>query len=229
MSKIGKKSIYLPQISKIEIQKFSNGNLLWISGPNTTIFRYILYPFASSYWKFPSPMAKGTRNQYINTKLWSPAEIKFEWKNSEIFIKNSVIYSGQTFYKLWTERSKKKNNKYFGILHTQIQKAILSAVTGYKKYLLVRGVGYKFYNKKHYLSFQVGYSHKINITLPSDFKVKLNRKSTTVQFRNYNDNFLNSLISKIRNFKKPDVYKGKGLRYKRDSVLRKEGKKKKTF
>jgi large subunit ribosomal protein L6 len=65
--------------------------------------------------------------------------------------------------------------------------------------------------------------------LPSDFKVKLNRKSTTVQFRNYNDNFLNSLISKIKNFKKPDVYKGKGIRYKKDNVLRKEGKKKKTF
>jgi large subunit ribosomal protein L6 len=65
--------------------------------------------------------------------------------------------------------------------------------------------------------------------IPSDCKIKLNRKATTIQLRNFSDTFLHGLVSRIRNYKKPDVYKGKGLRYKKDTVIRKEGKKKKTF
>jgi large subunit ribosomal protein L6 len=59
--------------------------------------------------------------------------------------------------------------------------------------------------------------------------MKLNRKLTGIRFNNYNDAFLHGLLSTIRNYKKPDVYKGKGIRYKKDTVIRKEGKKKKTF
>jgi len=102
-------------------------------------------------------------------------------------------------------------------------------MTGYKKYLLVRGVGYKIIQKKRYLTLQIGYSHKINIVIPSDIKIKLNRKAIGIKFQNYNDAFLYGLLSTIRNYKKADVYKGKGIRYKKDSIIRKEGKKKKTF
>lgn len=209
MSKFGKKPIYLPQLLKTEIQEYQNGNILWISGPNATIYRY---------W----------RNRK-NIKNWSPHKIKLEIKNSKIQVKTSNLSYAQDFYKLLKDRSIKKKNEYTGLLQGQIQKTIVSAMTGYKKYLMIRGVGYKFIKKGRYLSLQIGYSHKINIILPSDLKIKLNKKATAIKFQNYSDTLLHGLMSKIRNYKKPDVYKGKGIRYKKDTVIHKEGKKKKTF
>jgi large subunit ribosomal protein L6 len=153
----------------------------------------------------------------------------FEITEQKLIINTTKISDTQTFYKLLKERSSQEKSQYISLLHNQLKKVFRSTIIGYKKYLLLRGVGYKFLKKKHYLSFQVGYSHKINIMIPSDCKIKLNRKATTIQLRNFNDDFLHGLISTIRNCKKPDVYKGKGLRYKKDTVIRKEGKKKKTF
>jgi large subunit ribosomal protein L6 len=99
---------------------------------------------------------------------------------------------------------------------------------GYKNYLMVRGVGYKFIKKNQYMSLHIGYSHNINIILSSDIKMKINRKTTLIKFQNENYAFLHGILSIIRNFKKPDVYKGKGLRYKKEKVILKEGKKKKV-
>lgn len=144
-------------------------------------------------------------------------------------IQNSSLNYAQDFYKLLKTRSIQKKNMYSGLLQGQLQKTILSVITCYKKYLTVRGVGYKFHKKNRYLTLQIGYSHKINIIIPSDIQMKLNRKLTAIRFQNYNDAFLHGLLSSIRNYKKPDVYKGKGIRYKKDTVIRKEGKKKKTF
>jgi len=209
MSKFGKKSIYLPQLLKTEVQTYQNGNILWISGPNATIFRY--------------------SNQQPSVKNWNPQHTNFVIKNSEMTIQNSSLNYAQDFYKLLKTRSIQKKNMYSGLLQGQLQKTILSVITGYKKYLTVRGVGYKFHKKNRYLTLQIGYSHKINIIIPSDIQMKLNRKLTAIRFQNYNDAFLHGLLSSIRNYKKPDVYKGKGIRYKKDTVIRKEGKKKKTF
>lgn len=144
-------------------------------------------------------------------------------------IQNSSLNYAQDFYKLLKTRSIQRKNMYSGLLQGQLQKTILSVITGYKKYLTVRGVGYKFQKKNRYLTLQIGYSHKINIIIPSDIQMKFNRKFTAIRFHNANDAFLHGLLSSIRNYKKPDVYKGKGIRYKKDTVIRKEGKKKKTF
>ena len=208
MSKFSQKSIYIPHLAKAEIQKFTNGTIIWFASPNAAIFRYFFQ---------------------TNTKILSPNTMLFEIKDQKFILNTTKISYAQTFYKLLKKQSNQKKSQYFNLLHNQLQKVFRSTIIGYKKYLLVRGVGYKFLKKKHYLSFQVGYSHKINVLIPSDCKLKLNRKATTIQLRNFNDAFLHGLISTIRNYKKPDVYKGKGLRYKRDTVIRKEGKKKKTF
>lgn len=149
--------------------------------------------------------------------------------DTNLVLTPTKLVQTQGFYKIFQKGYEKKLIQYTSLLNKQLQTAILHATVGIKKYLLVRGVGYKFIKKDKYLILQVGYSHKINVLIPSFIKTKVNKKSTKIKFIGNNISFVTGLLSSIRRFKKPDVYKGKGIRYRKDNVMRKEGKKKKSF
>lgn len=203
MTTCKKKNIYLPQNLNTTCQQYSNGYVLWMSGPNSTVVQYL----------------DNTKNMPLNIVMTS----------NSLALKKSNLNRSQTFYNIYQKRQERKSNQYYNLVHMQLKNAILSATIGIKKYLVVRGVGYKFIRKNQYLTLQVGYSHKINVLLPSFVQTKLNRKATKIKFYGSNLVFLTGLLSSIRRFKKPDVYKGKGIRYRQDNVMRKEGKKKKSF
>jgi len=114
-------------------------------------------------------------------------------------------------------------------LQSQLRTFSFNVVTGYKKSLTLRGVGYKFIIKKHYLGLQIGFSHELNIVLSSDLLFKINRKSTAIKFKTTNVSFLSNFLASLKRLRKPDIYKGKGIRYKKEKIVRKEGKKKKTI
>jgi large subunit ribosomal protein L6 len=103
---------------------------------------------------------------------------------------------------------------------------IIGAGVGFKKYLRVRGVGYKFERQNSVLTAKVGYTHLLKKRLPSEFSTKLSRKSKVVKFRSRSLTGITALLSQFRTMRQPDVYKGKGIRYKRDPVRRKPGKRK---
>lgn len=111
---------------------------------------------------------------------------------------------------------------------------MIGSSVGFKNALRVRGVGYKFSISSTQLTIQAGYSHILRSRLPFSTKgpnlqsIMTNKKSTLFQLKSENLVQLNTFLSSIRNLHKPDVYKGKGIRYRRDVVRRKEGKKKKT-
>ena len=171
--------------------------------------------------------ANSTGVRYLDTTRNIPLNIIMNSK--ELFLQKSKLNHTQTFYNIYHQKEEKLITRYYNLIHMQLRKAVLSATVGIKKYLLVRGVGYKFIRKNKYLTLQVGYSHRINMLLPSYVQTKLNRKSTKIKFLSSNLSDLTGILSAIRGFKKPDVYKGKGVRYRKDKVIRKEGKKKKSF
>lgn len=203
MTTFKKKNIYLPQNLNTICQKFANGYIIWLSGANST----------------------GV--QYLDNKKNIPLSIMM--KPKELILKKSNLNKTQTFYNIYHKKEEKLLTRYYNLIHMQLKNAVLHATVGIKKYLLVRGVGYKFIKKNQYLTLQVGYSHKLNILIPSYIKTKLNRKSTKIKFLSNNIGDLTGILASIRGLKKPDVYKGKGVRYRRDTVMRKEGKKKKSF
>ena len=203
MTTFKKKNIYLPQNLNTICQKFANGYIIWLSGANST----------------------GV--QYLDNKKNIPLSIIM--KPKELILQKSNLNKTQTFYNIYHKKEEKLLTRYYNLIHMQLKNAVLHATVGIKKYLLVRGVGYKFIKKNQYLTLQVGYSHKLNILIPSYIKTKLNRKSTKIKFLSNNIGDLTGILASIRGLKKPDVYKGKGVRYRRDTVMRKEGKKKKSF
>jgi len=102
---------------------------------------------------------------------------------------------------------------------------------GFKNALRVRGVGYRFDLSPTQITIQAGYSHLLTQNLPSSGsfqKVMTNKKSTSFRMKSFDFVILNTFLATVRNFRKPDIYKGKGIRYKKDFICRKEGKKKKT-
>lgn len=95
----------------------------------------------------------------------------------------------------------------------------------------VRGIGYRFEIFPTHVIIHVGYSHLLLKKLPfSTFfqSLMVNKKATLLNVRSADLFAVNSFLSTVRNLRKPDVYKGKGIRYQKDIIKRKEGKRKKA-
>jgi large subunit ribosomal protein L6 len=105
---------------------------------------------------------------------------------------------------------------------------LVGALVGYKNFLRVRGVGYRFQLISKTLIINVGYSHSLQIKLPLKHKFILNKKSNFLRVKSSSLAKLSNFLAFVRNLRQPDVYKGKGIRYKKDPIRLKEGKKKKT-
>lgn len=121
-------------------------------------------------------------------------------------------------------------NQKLSLLHVQMNHWILGNAVGFKKALRVRGVGYRFEISPFQITVHVGYSHLVSQKLsfsPFFQTFLLSKKATQIHFQNPDLAALNLYVANIRNLRQPDVYKGKGLRYHKDWVQRKEGKKKK--
>ena len=112
------------------------------------------------------------------------------------------------------------------IITVLLKRMIIGAGVGFKKYLRVRGVGYKFETSSSVLSAKVGYTQLVKKAIPSEFYLKFSRKSKVIRCRSKSLNSLTGFLSALRSMRKPDIYKGKGIRYRRDTARAKPGKRK---
>ena len=123
----------------------------------------------------------------------------------------------------------KKNNDYFkkmwGTNRSLLNNAIIGVNKGYEKTLQMTGVGYRATIKGNYLNLQLGYSHDVNFEIPKDIKINV-EKQITIKINGSDKQKVGMVASKIKSFRSPDPYKGKGIKEKDEHLLRKEGKKK---
>jgi large subunit ribosomal protein L6 len=117
------------------------------------------------------------------------------------------------------KKIKKIKNKFNVALRT-LKEVQTSAITGYKRTLRVKGVGYKFnLNMDHHIvTVEVGYSYFLQACFDTEFDPTLHKKSIELEVQSNNLLRLTTFLSKIRKLRPPDVYKGKGIRYRKDSV-----------
>lgn len=120
-------------------------------------------------------------------------------------------------------------NKTKSLNQISFQTLTLAVACRFKKYMRVRGVGYKFLLNMPLLIVDVGYSHKLGTILPSNINVIFSRKFSKIRLQAKTLKLLTFFRAKIRKFRIPDIYKGKGIRYRYEYRKLKEGKKKKTF
>ena len=119
-----------------------------------------------------------------------------------------------------------KNSKAsWGLVRTIISNMVIGVEEGFTKKLEVNGVGYRASISEGILTLQLGYSHDIKLAIPDDLEVKC-VKPTEIYVSGIDKQRVGQFASEIRSFRKPEPYKGKGVKYASEVIRRKEGKKK---
>ena len=113
----------------------------------------------------------------------------------------------------------------WGLIRTIINNMILGVEEGFTKNLVINGVGYRASVGEGILTLQLGYSHDIKLAIPNDLEVKCT-KPTEISISGIDKQKVGQFASEVRALRKPEPYKGKGVRYSDEVIRRKEGKKK---
>ena len=115
--------------------------------------------------------------------------------------------------------------RLWGMNRSLLNNAIIGITTGYSKTLELSGVGYRAALKGKQLNLQLGFSHDINFDIPEGVKISV-EKQNIIKISGSDKQEVGSIASKIKSFRPPEPYKGKGIKEQGQYILRKEGKKK---
>ena len=119
----------------------------------------------------------------------------------------------------------KSARAFWGMQRTLVENLVTGVTQGYTKVLEITGVGYRAAAQGRNLRLQLGYSHDVNIAVPEGVEVKT-PDPTTVEISGNDRQQVGQLAAEIRQWRKPEPYKGKGIKYRGEYIFRKEGKKK---
>jgi large subunit ribosomal protein L6 len=114
---------------------------------------------------------------------------------------------------------------FWGMQRTMVQNLVTGVTEGFTKKLLITGVGYRAAAQGKVLNLKLGYSHDVNIDVPEGLEVKT-PDNTTVEISGADKQKVGQLAAEVRRWRKPEPYKGKGIKYDGEFIFRKEGKKK---
>jgi len=119
----------------------------------------------------------------------------------------------------------KRAHKMWGTTRSLINNLVIGVSEGFRTELEIQGVGYKAQIQGKTLNLALGYSHEINFVVPEGIEIKT-PSPTVIEISGADKQKIGQVASEIRGFRPPEPYKGKGIRYRGEHVLRKEGKKK---
>ena len=121
----------------------------------------------------------------------------------------------------------KQKHAYHGLYRALIHNMVVGVSEGYKKELELVGVGYRASNQGNIIELALGYTHNIFIQLPPEIKVETKserNKNPLIILESCDKQLLGQVCSKIRSFRKPEPYKGKGVKFVGEEIRRKSGK-----
>lgn len=164
-----------------------------------------------------------------------PGSVKIDIKDNEISVtgpkgtlkmnitgdvKVNIEGSELTFSR---DNDQKKNKALHGLYRALMMNMIVGVTEGYSKKLELVGVGYKADLKGNLLVLALGYSHPIIFAAPSDIKIEV-PIPTNIIISGIDKQLVGAVASKIRSFREPEPYKGKGIKYDTEKIRRKAGK-----
>jgi large subunit ribosomal protein L6 len=119
----------------------------------------------------------------------------------------------------------KRARQQWGMSRSMIANLAQGVSVGFKKELEIQGVGYRAAMQGNVLKLSLGYSHEVNFEVPTGITVT-SPKQTEIVVEGIDEQVVGQVAANIREWRKPEPYKGKGIRYKGEYIFRKEGKKK---
>ena len=121
----------------------------------------------------------------------------------------------------------KQKQAFHGLYRALVNNMVVGVSTGYKKELELVGVGYRVSNQGNLMEFALGFTHSIFLQLPSEIKVETKterNKTPYICLESCDKQLLGLVCAKIRSFRKPEPYKGKGILFLGEQIRRKSGK-----
>lgn len=150
---------------------------------------------------------KGPRG-VLETRI--PFQIQVEVKDGRIIISRNA--------------EDKQTRSFHGLTRALINNTVVGVTEGFKKQLKIIGVGYRAAVKGKNLEMQLGFSHPVIFPIPEDIKISVEPKENLVTVEGIDRQRVGEISAVIRRFRKPDAYKGKGIRYLDESISLKAGK-----
>ncbi|MDQ7080481.1 MAG: 50S ribosomal protein L6 [Paracoccaceae bacterium] len=119
----------------------------------------------------------------------------------------------------------KRARQQWGMTRTQIANCVKGVTEGFKKELEINGIGYRAQLQGKILKLALGLSHDVNFEIPDDVTITV-PKPTEITVEGIDQQVVGEVAARIRKWRKPEPFKGKGIKYKDEYIFRKEGKKK---
>jgi large subunit ribosomal protein L6 len=119
----------------------------------------------------------------------------------------------------------KAARSHWGMQRTLVSNLVEGVTQGFSKTLDITGVGYRANSQGKTLKLQLGFSHDVDLPVPEGLEVKT-PDQTTIEISGIDKQKVGQFAAEIREWRKPEPYKGKGVRYRGEFIFRKEGKKK---
>ena len=164
-----------------------------------------------------------------------PKDVDINYTDSEITVKGKfgtlqtkvpdVIDINQTDnqLKVSLKEETKKIKALHGLYRTLINNMIIGVSEQFDLTLILKGVGYRAVVQGKELVLNLGYSHPVKIEIPADISVEV-VQNTTLNLKSCNKELLGLFAANIRAWRQPEPYKGKGILYKDEQIIRKAGK-----
>jgi large subunit ribosomal protein L6 len=121
--------------------------------------------------------------------------------------------------------SSKRARQQWGMTRTMVANLARGVSEGFKKELDITGVGYRAAVQGRVLKLALGYSHDIDFPIPEDIEIRT-AKPTEIEITGIDQQVVGEVAAQIRDWRRPEPFKGKGVRYRGEYIFRKEGKKK---
>jgi large subunit ribosomal protein L6 len=132
-----------------------------------------------------------------------------------------VVVEGETV-SVTRQTDEREHRSKHGLMRTLISNMVLGVTKGFEKTLVITGVGYRVNLSGSTLKLSLGFSHEIEYKLPEGIQAKVEQLNITIS--GIDKQLVGQVAAEIRSFKKPEPYKGKGIAYAGERILRKSGK-----
>lgn len=121
----------------------------------------------------------------------------------------------------------KQKQAFHGLYRSLVNNMVVGVTAGYKKEMKLVGVGYRVSNQGNLIEFNLGYTHSIFLQVPNEVKVETKAERNQdpyISLESHDKQLLGMICAKIRSFRKPEPYKGKGILFVGEQIRRKSGK-----
>ena len=164
-----------------------------------------------------------------------PDNVDINYNGSEITVKGKFgtlqtmipstikIDQADSIVKVSVENNDRTTRSLHGLYRTLINNMVIGVSEQFQLTLVLKGVGYRAAVQGKEIVLNLGYSHPVNMTIPEDISVEV-VQNTTINLKSCDKEKLGLFASNIRAWRRPEPYKGKGILYKGEQILRKAGK-----